>query len=220
MYNGGSASSWDAIAGLPIEIDAGRQKNSNVRKGDAAGKSPQSGPTAKAMKNQQRIGLLVVYLLSVLAVTAMAATPAGTQIKATGTAQYYSTSGSLMPPGSSNMVTTTVMQVASVSLTPTVDTKEGSSSSPVDFALVVKNTGNGSDTFDFSASARNGSTVTFYRDTNGDGVVNLFDAGALIVAWDATQSSSNWNMKVDINHDGAINIFDAIGLSIHWGQTA
>jgi hypothetical protein len=51
-------------------------------------------------------------------------------------------------------------------------------------------------------------------------VVNLFDAGALIVAWDATQSSSNWNMKVDINHDGAINIFDAIGLSIHWGQTA
>ena len=63
-------------------------------------------------------------------------------------------------------------------------------------------------------------TVTVVGDTNGDGVVNLFDAGALIVAWDATQSSSNWNMKVDMNHDGAINIFDAIGLSIHWGQTA
>ena len=146
------------------------KKNSNVRKGDTAEKSPHSGPTAKTMKNQQRIGLLVVYLLSVLAVTAMAATPAGTQIRATGTAQYYSTSGSLMPPGSSNVVTTTVMQVASVSLTPTANTKQGSAGSTVDFPLTAKNTGNGSDTFDMSVSKQNGSTVTIYRDDNGDGV--------------------------------------------------
>jgi hypothetical protein len=61
-------------------------------------------------------------------------------------------------------------------------------------------------------------TVTAIGDTNGDGVVNLLDAGALIGAWDATPSSSDWNKKVDINHDGIIDIFDAIGLSLHWGQ--
>lgn len=122
------------------------------------------------MKKQQRIGLLEVYLLVLSAASVMAATPAGTQIQATGTAQYYSTDGSTMPPGNSNMVTTTVMQVASVSLTPTTDAKPGSAGSPVNFPLAVKNTGNGSDTFDLSVWAKNGSILTIYKDDNGDGV--------------------------------------------------
>jgi len=122
------------------------------------------------MMNQQRIGLLVVYLLVVSAVAAMAATPAGTRIQATGTAQYYSTSGSAMPTGTSNVVTTTVMQVAGISLTPTVNTKQGSAGSTVDFPLAAKNTGNGPDTFDLTASTQQGSTVTVYKDENGDGV--------------------------------------------------
>jgi hypothetical protein len=59
--------------------------------------------------------------------------------------------------------------------------------------------------------------VTVIGDTNGDGVVDLFDAGAVIAAWNAGPSSSNWNMKADINHDGVIDIFDTIRLSLHWG---
>ena len=56
-----------------------------------------------------KVGIVVLCLMAALipAIT-MAATPAGTQIKAAGTAQYYKTSGTLMPTATSNTVTTTV----------------------------------------------------------------------------------------------------------------
>ena len=99
----------------------------------------------------------------------MAATPAGTQIQAAGEAYYLSGDGTPMPTASSNAVTSTVAQVASVSVSPASDAKQADPGSTVDFAVSVTNTGNGSDTFDLSTALQNGSTVTIYRDDNGDG---------------------------------------------------
>ena len=119
--------------------------------------------------NYFRVGIAAaVCLLAASAVIAV--TPAGTQIQSTGTARYYSTDGVLMPTANSNTVTTTVRQVASVSVSPASDTKELSSGDSMDFALSVTNAGNGSDTFDLSAVSQNGLTVVIYKDDNGDGL--------------------------------------------------
>ena len=74
-----------------------------------------------------------------------------------------------MPAATSNTVTTTVGQVASVSISPASDTKLAKLGAAVDFAVSVTNSGNGSDTFDLSTSTQSGSVVTIYKDDNGDG---------------------------------------------------
>jgi hypothetical protein len=100
----------------------------------------------------------------------MAATPAGTQIQATGSAKYQSATGSTMPTAVSNTATTTVQQTASVSVSPSTSAKTATPGAEVTFGLSVANSGNGADAFDLSAAPQNGSTVAVYRDDNGDGI--------------------------------------------------
>jgi len=61
--------------------------------------------------------------------------------------------------------------------------------------------------------------VAVIGDVNGDRVVNLFDGVILSLAWTASPSDPQWNIKADVNHDGHIDILDGTRVSINWGKT-
>jgi uncharacterized repeat protein (TIGR02543 family) len=61
--------------------------------------------------------------------------------------------------------------------------------------------------------------VTTIGDINGDGVVNIFDAVVISLAWGSTPIDSHWNIRADINHDNNVNLLDGVQVGLHWGQT-
>jgi subtilase family serine protease len=61
--------------------------------------------------------------------------------------------------------------------------------------------------------------VTMIGDVTSDGIINIFDAVVVGLAWGANPQSSNWNIQADLNHDNQINILDAVRISLHWGKT-
>ena len=83
-----------------------------------------------------------------------------------------------MPTANSNTVTVTVGQVGGVTVSPASGSIQTSQATPAAFGITVTNTGNGTDTFDLSSSALKGSTVSIYKDANGDGV------------WQATETTT------------------------------
>jgi uncharacterized repeat protein (TIGR01451 family) len=117
---------------------------------------------------------LTLHLLVALGVLAAAAgtalavgTPAGTAITNQATVTYKDSNGNDLT-ALSNIVTTTVSQVASVDVSP----DNSSSATPGDvltYAHVVSNLGNGPDTIDLTATSSQGWTVEIYRDVNGNG---------------------------------------------------
>jgi subtilase family serine protease len=56
-------------------------------------------------------------------------------------------------------------------------------------------------------------------DLNFDGTVDIYDAVLLAKAYNANQTSTNWNALADINNDGTVDIYDAIILAGHFGET-
>jgi len=58
----------------------------------------------------------------------------------------------------------------------------------------------------------------FLGDINKDGVVDLYDAVILSVAYGSTPSSPNWNPNADINSDKIIDIYDAVILVSDYGK--
>lgn len=106
---------------------------------------------------------------------AIAAPAAGTVIGNQASATY--TDGTnVQRTATSNVVQTTVAQRASLTLTPT-NSLPGVSGSPVVFAHTLTNTGNGPDTFALTGADQGGDTfnfgaITFFADTNGDGVAD------------------------------------------------
>jgi uncharacterized repeat protein (TIGR02543 family) len=61
--------------------------------------------------------------------------------------------------------------------------------------------------------------VTTIGDINGDGVINIFDAVIISLAWGSTPVDSYWNIRADINHDNTVNLLDGIRIASHWGET-
>jgi uncharacterized repeat protein (TIGR02543 family) len=61
--------------------------------------------------------------------------------------------------------------------------------------------------------------VTTIGDINGDGVINIFDAVVISLAWNSTPTDSYWNIRADINHDNRIDVLDGVLIGLHWGQT-
>ena len=116
----------------------------------------------------------------VLAVPAHAVgTPAGTDITNQATVDYEDVNGNPLQ-ALSNVVTTTVSQVAAVDVSP----DNATSADPGDvvyYAHVVTNNGNGDDTIDMTAVSSNGWTVQVYHDVNGNG---LYDAGTDLLLTD------------------------------------
>ena len=139
-----------------------------------------SSHASRAIGNAFRV-LVAMLVLAIGTVTplligdAEAAPAAGTVIGNQASATY--TDGTnVQRLATSNVVQTTVSQKASLTLTPT-NSLPGVSSSPVVFAHTLTNTGNGSDTFNLSGADQAGDTfnfvlVTFFADTNGDGVAD------------------------------------------------
>jgi len=61
--------------------------------------------------------------------------------------------------------------------------------------------------------------VSVIGDINGDGVVNIFDAVVISLAWDSDSGSGHWNLCADLNHDGHVDILDGVRIGLHWGET-
>jgi hypothetical protein len=124
---------------------------------------------------------LIVLTLAIAALMApshaMAQTAAGTAIGNQASATYTDSS-SVSRTATSNVVTTIVQQVASLTLTAN-GAKTASPGSPVFYPHTLVNTGNGSDSFILSlAPAQSGAfTLTgthIYLDANGDGIPDNF----------------------------------------------
>ncbi len=146
-------------------------------------------PTRSSVPLHWFFSVLVAMMLAMLlpAAQSHAATPlAGAGIGNSAAASY--TDASAVPRNvTSNTVTTTVLQIASFTLTAT-QSKTGAPGSTVYFPHVLTNTGNGNDTFNLSAVDAAGDSFNFtslqiYADANGDGVpdnaINLASTGAL-----------------------------------------
>src|SRR6267142_1155285 len=125
--------------------------------------------------------LILMLILSISALlsprSAYAQTAAGTSI-GNQAAATYTDSSSVSRISTSNLVTTVVQQVASLTLTAN-GAKTASPGSPVFYPHTLTNTGNGSDSFTLTlAPAQSGAfTLTgthIYLDANGDGIPDNF----------------------------------------------
>ncbi|HAL39635.1 MAG TPA: hypothetical protein DCP03_16630 [Polaromonas sp.] len=105
------------------------------------------------------VGLFVAFLLALASMAAHAAAPAaGTSISNQASATYADGSG-LARTVSSNVVSTTVTQVTSMTLTAN-GAQTATPGSVVYYPHTLTNTGNGADTFNFTSSNTGGFTMT------------------------------------------------------------
>ena len=115
---------------------------------------------------------LMAFMPSLVAQQTAAGTPIGNQASAT-----YTDSSSVSRTTTSNLVITTVAQVASFTLTPN-GAKTGAPGAQVYYPHVLTNTGNGSDSFTLSAIVTAGAFthtgVAIYADVNDDGIPDNF----------------------------------------------
>ena len=127
----------------------------------------------------QRVACVMLLLISVFAAlngnrAYAAPPPAGTSIGNQASAAFNDALGNAQPPVTSNTVATTVLQVASFTLTAD-QTKLGAPGTQVYFPHTLTNTGNGTDTFTLAVANLAGGTFDFssvaiYIDANGDGI--------------------------------------------------
>lgn len=118
-------------------------------------------------------GLALVLAVAAVATPAFAqSTPAGTVISNQASVSYQDTTGNTLT-ALSNIVTTTVAQVASLTVTPD-NTDSGNPGDTLYYAHQVQNTGNDTDTIDLTAVSSLGWTTAIYEDVNGNGA---YDAG-------------------------------------------
>ena len=119
-------------------------------------------------------GLAAIAAVFVFIGAAHAAAPlAGTSIGNQASAQYLDQAG-VTQNVTSNLVTTTVQQVAALTLTSNLS-KTVTAGSQVSYPLTLTNTGNGTDTYNLTQSNSGAfvfTSVTFYADANGDGVAD------------------------------------------------
>jgi uncharacterized repeat protein (TIGR01451 family) len=131
-------------------------------------------------KRMDAIVLVSVLVVAGLATTALAVgTPAGMNITNQATVDYEDGNGNSFTE-LSNVVTTTVSQVAAVQTAPD-NSSNATPSDVVYYAHTVTNLGNGSDLFDMTTSSSQGWSVTIYEDVNGNGV---YDSGTDVVLSD------------------------------------
>jgi uncharacterized repeat protein (TIGR01451 family) len=115
------------------------------------------------------IGMVDSWVVDEAEAAPAAGTIIGNQASAT-----YTDGNNVQRTATSNVVQTTVAQKAALTLTP-ASSLPGLSPGQVVFAHTLTNTGNGSDTFNLATALPGGfslAPVTFYADTNGDGVAD------------------------------------------------
>jgi hypothetical protein len=75
-------------------------------------------------------------------------------------------------------------------------------------SLLVSPRATGNSTFSFDLIFEGKAYVV--GDLNGDGVVNLYDAMVLSLAYGLRPQDKGWNADADLNEDGVVDIFDAV----------
>jgi uncharacterized repeat protein (TIGR01451 family) len=117
--------------------------------------------------------MLGMFLVSGMG-EANAATLAGTSIGNQASASYTDSNG-VSRVTVSNTVTTTVAQVAGITLTQN-QTKSGAPGQPLSFPHTITNTGNGSDSYNLTVSAPTGTSISgtpqIFADANCDGIAD------------------------------------------------
>ncbi|MGD8376695.1 MAG: DUF11 domain-containing protein [Acidobacteriota bacterium] len=125
------------------------------------------------MHTKKTVGLALLGAAALVLGTGVAfalGTSAGTVISNQATVDYEDANGNTLQE-LSNVVQTTVAQVAAVDVAP----DNSSSATPGDviyYAHVVTNNGNGDDTIDLTAASSLGWAVQIYADVDGDGLYN------------------------------------------------
>ena len=168
--------------------------------------------TQAASTAWQRVAFVMLFLLSALAAingnrAYAAPPPAGTSIGNQASAAFSDALGNAQPPVTSNTVTTTVLHVASFTLTAD-QTKPGAPGTQVYFPHTLTNTGNGNDTFTLAVANLAGGTFDFssvaiYIDANGDGVPD--NATAIITTGPLAAGGVFKFVAVGIVPGGALN---------------
>jgi uncharacterized repeat protein (TIGR01451 family) len=155
------------------------------------------------------LGSAALVLLAAAAITPAYAlgTRAGTTISNQATVNFTDANGN---PGTalSNVVTTTVSQVAGVLVDPD-NNQSGTPGSTLYFPHLVTNTGNFDDTVNLAASSAAGWTVTLYRDVNGN---QTYDAGT-----DTLLADTNGDTIPDsglLANDGFMRILVAVTIPV------
>lgn len=150
-----------------------------------------------------RAALVAAVLLAAATPQAWAVgTLAGTNITNQATVNYTDTNSNALQ-ALSNVVTTTVSQVASVTVAP----DNASNAAPGDvvyYAHVVTNGGNGDDTIDMTAASSNGWAYAFFLDNDGSGT---FTPG------DTAMTDTDGDLVPDIGlqiHDATVNILVSV----------
>jgi uncharacterized repeat protein (TIGR01451 family) len=164
------------------------------------------------MKRQRLVlwlGSAALVLLAAAATTPAFAlgTRAGTAITNQATVNFTDANGN---PGSalSNVVTTTVSQVAGVTVDPNGN-RNGVPGSTLYFPHLVTNTGNFDDRINLTASSASGWSVALYRDVNGN---QAYDAGT-----DTLLADSNGDTIPDsglLANDGSMRILVAVTIPV------
>lgn len=128
------------------------------------------------------LGVAAVALVALAFATPVHAigTTAGTAITNQATVNYRDANNNALT-ALSNIVSTTVSQVAGVTVTPN-NTRNATPSDVIYYAHVVTNTGNGNDRINLTAASSLGWTFQFYRDVNNNGT---YEAGTDTVLTDS-----------------------------------
>lgn len=116
------------------------------------------------------VALVGVLTLAAQAAAPLAGSPIGNQATAT-----YTDAGNTQRTATSNTVITYVAQVASFTLTTDGQQKTAAPGTQVSYPHTITNTGNGTDTFNLTATNAAGdgfdlANILIYADANGDGV--------------------------------------------------
>jgi hypothetical protein len=139
-----------------------------------------------------------------------------TDVTATRNNIHFKTSG---PTGQTAYVNSTFpLGLNKTAITVFVD---GTKLTPPPFPIITTNNTHYFIYFEFTLSTHN-ITIQFapllLGDINDDGIVDIYDAILLAVAFGSEPSADNWNPNADINGDEIVDIYDAIILAIHFGE--
>jgi len=139
-----------------------------------------------------RLTIVLLILLGMSAMIYAAGTPAGTAITAFATGDYKDVNSNSLPRVTSNTVTTYVSQVAGVDIAPTSTSKGMSANGYVTYSVNLTNTGNGDDSFTYTATTDGTEDGEFslelFHDMNVNGIIDPEEelvTGTSVLAADA-----------------------------------
>ncbi len=131
------------------------------------------------MKRRWNKYLLMIVFSGVLSELFAAGTPAGTVIRSRSRVTYTTASGANIDTVYSQYISITVAQKGSFNITPASNSSiSNSDSTSIEYAVVVTNSGNGTDSGLLTAASSKGWVTQLFADANGDGVLQPSEASA------------------------------------------